>query len=121
VFGFINIIAGKPKLRLGLNLFLTISIGLTSSIVASQIMPDGNLTWSLLTDVMSFKILLVLGVLWFLIQCKLLDYDENVLKFADDQHCLAYIRKAHLDAMVKVIQKDPNQAQLMEIYEADEN
>lgn len=110
----INKIAEKPRLRLGINLVLTIMIGVMSSILASQIMPDGELTWSLLTHVISFWILLPLAVLWFWIQCVFLGYDEDVAKFADDVYCKAHMRKSQLEGIAKVIQSDPSQVHLID-------
>ncbi len=104
----------RPRLRLGLNTLLTIIIGILSSILASQIMPNGKLTWSLVPQVWSFWILVIVSVLWFWIQCSLLNYDEDVAKFADDAHCKAHIRKTKLEGVAKMIKNDPSKADLID-------
>lgn len=117
VGGLINKIAEKPRVRLGINLFLTVSIGVMSSILASQIMPNGILTWGLVTHVISFWILLPLSCFWFWIQCEFLNYDEDVTKFADDAYCKAHMRKSQLQGIAQVIKSDPVQSHLIDTKE----
>ncbi len=117
VADLIKKLSEKPRLRLALNTVLTIVIGVLSSILASQIMPEGKLTWSLLPQVLSFWILLVVSILWFWIQCSLLNYDEDVAKFSDDAHCKAHMRRTQLEGIAQMIKNDPTQANLIDCKE----
>lgn len=99
---------------MAVTLALTIVIGVLSSILASQIMPQGVLTWSLLTQVSSFWILLLTSSGFVYLNICLLDYDKDIMRYADDAHCIAYIRKAKLEGMVALIRLDPAQAPLVD-------
>jgi hypothetical protein len=107
-------IAKSPRFRLSVTLALTVIIGLLSSILASQIMPGGILNWSLLPKVTSFWLLTVASAVWIYIHVVFLNYDENVMRFKDDQHCIAFIRKAKLEGLVALIHKNPEQASLVD-------
>ncbi|MBN6104758.1 hypothetical protein JR064_21575 [Xanthomonas sp. CFBP 8703] len=107
-------IAKSPRLRLSVTLILTVVIGVLSSIMASQIMPKGILTWSLLTQVSSFWLLALSSGIWIFIHVRFLNYDENVMKYADDLHCIALMRKAKLEGLAALIQKNPEQASLVD-------
>ena len=39
--------------------------------------------------------------------------DEEILLFLDDDHCLAYIRKAKLEGYAEMIKKNPENANLV--------
>ncbi|MFI8417263.1 hypothetical protein ACQKDS_12585 [Serratia sp. NPDC078593] len=107
-------IAKSPRLRLSVTLILTVVIGVLSSIMASQIMPQGILTWSLLPKVSSFWLLALFSGVWIFTHVRFLNYDENVMRYADDQHCIALIRKAKLEGLAALIQKNPEQASLVD-------
>lgn len=107
-------IANSPRLRLVATLLLTVAIGVLSSVLASQIMPGGVLDWALLPKVSSFWVLMLVSVLWVFMNVSFMSHDENIMKFADDQHCLAYIRKAKLEGLSKHIRENPDQASLVD-------
>lgn len=107
-------IAKSPRLRLTATLVMTVSIGILSSLLASQIMPGGTLTWTLLPQVSSFWLLIVIGSLWIYIQVGFLSYDESVSYFLDDNHCLAHIRKSKLEGLALFIKSNPEQAVLID-------
>ena len=110
----IDNIASAPKLRLGITLSLTIAIGILSSIFASQIMPGGMLTWSLAPNVMSFWLLLCVGAFWIYLNVAFLNHDQSVQRFADDEHCLAFIRKAKLEGLAEKIRKNPDGVEIID-------
>jgi hypothetical protein len=95
-------------------LALTIVIGVLSSVLAAQVMPDGKLDWSLLTKVSSFWILLIVSACWIFVHVRFLGFDESVQNFADDEHCLAYIRKAKLEGLAQLIKNNPKRAELVD-------
>lgn len=107
-------IASSPRLRLAVTLLLTIAIGVLSSIFASQVTPNGALDWSLATKVSSFWWLLGSAVCWLRVHLAFLDYDENILLFADDQHCIAHIRKTKLEGLAALVKSDPEKASLVD-------
>lgn len=109
-----DFIAQSPRIRLSVTLSLTIVIGVLSSILASQIMPLGVLHWSLLLKVSSFWLLVFVSAIWIYIHVVFLNYDENVMRFKDDQHCIAYIRKTKLEGLAALIRKNPEQASLVD-------
>jgi hypothetical protein len=108
-------IIGNPRRRAILNTILTVLIGVSSSILATQVMPNGKFNLALLTHVSGFWILLFLTILWIWVQISFLDYDENILNFADDSHCIAYARKAQLEGLAQTIKKDPSQFNLIKL------
>ncbi|WP_311165643.1 hypothetical protein, partial [Acinetobacter pittii] len=57
-------IIGNPRRRAILNTILTVLIGVSSSILATQVMPNGKFNLALLTHVSGFWILLFLTILW---------------------------------------------------------
>lgn len=114
-------LAKSPRLRLTVTLVLTVVIGVLSSVLASQIMPNGNLDWSLLSKVSSFWILCVASLLWIFVHVGFLNYDESVLNFLDDDHCRAYIRKAKLEGIAAMIRSNPENAALVDAKQFLEN
>jgi hypothetical protein len=113
--------AKSPRLRLTVTLVLTVVIGVLSSVLASQIMPNGTLDWGLLPNVASFWILCLASLLWIFVHVRFLNYDESVLNFLDDDHCRAYIRKAKLEGIAAVIRSNPESAALVDAKQFLEN
>lgn len=107
-------IASSPRLRLVVTLLLTIAIGVLSSIFATQVTPNGTLDWSLATKVSSFWWLLGSSAVWVVVHLVFLNHDENVLLFADDQHCIAHIRKTKLEGLAALVKSDPEKASLVD-------
>jgi len=103
-----------PRLRLAITLALTVAIGVLSSILASQIMPNGRLDWSLLPKVSSFWILLLVTVVWLSVQVIYMNYDYGLITYADDLHCEAAIRKLKLDALAADLLKNPEKAHALD-------
>jgi hypothetical protein len=101
-------------LRLAVTLLLTIAIGVLSSIFATQVTPNGVLDWSLATKVSSFWWLLCSSALWVAVHLKFLNHDESILLFADDQHCIAHIRKTKLEGLAALVKIDPEKASLVD-------
>lgn len=104
----------EPRTRASINLFLTILIGLLSSILATQIMPQGQLNWKLLHTASAFWALIIAAAALLKFQWYCIGYDEDVTKFGDAAHCIAYIRKAQLEGAARHIRKNPEQAMLMD-------
>lgn len=107
-------IAGSPRLRLVVTLLLTIAIGVLSSIFATQVTPNGNLDWSLSTKASSFWWLFGSAVCWIGVHLAFLNHDENILLFADDQHCIAHIRKTKLEGLAALVKTNPEKASLVD-------
>ncbi|MBU2641620.1 MAG: hypothetical protein KJ889_07445 [Gammaproteobacteria bacterium] len=107
-------IAGSPRLRLAITLLLTIAIGVLSSIFATQVTPNGTLDWSLATKVSSFWWLLGSAACWLGVHLVFLNHDENLLRYADDQHCIAHIRKTKLEGLAALVRSDPEKASLVD-------
>jgi hypothetical protein len=108
-------IANSPRLRLTVTLLLTIVIGVMSSIFATQVTPNGALDWSLTLKVSSFWWLVGGAVCWLSVHLFFLNHDENVLQFADDQHCIAHIRKTKLEGLAALVKTDPERASLVDV------
>lgn len=107
-------IANSPRLRLAATLVMTVLIGILSSVLASQIMPNGVLDWILIPQVSSFWVLLIISSAWVYIQVRFLNHDESILNFLDDNHCKAYIRKTKLEGLALFIKQNPQQAELVD-------
>lgn len=108
-------IASSPRLRLTATLLLTVVIGVMSSIFATQVTPNGVLDWSLTFKVSSFWWLAVSAACWLGVHLAFLNYDESVLLFADDQHCIAHIRKTKLEGLAALVKSDPEKASLVDV------
>lgn len=104
-----------PKLRLAITLILTIAVGVLSSVFATQIMPNGNLDWSLTLKASSFYILVPTSALLVALQIIFYRGDEKVSQFSDDLYCIGYARKMKMVAMARDIREHPEKAQLMEV------
>lgn len=108
-------LAKSPRFRLAVTLSLTIIIGVLSSVLASQIMPQGTLDWSLLPRVSSFWILFLFAGFWIFVHLQFLHYDESVMNFADDEHCRAHIRKTQLEGIAMMVKSNPTKAGLINV------
>lgn len=95
------------KIRLGATLLLTAVIGVLSSIFAAQIMPNGNLNWSLAFHVPSFWLLLFTVVVLIVIQVWFFKTDNEILKFADNEYCRARARALAFDLRQKFYKRNP--------------
>lgn len=107
-------IARSPRLRLTATVLLTVIIGVMSSIFATQVTPNGNLDWSLALKLPSFWLLLISAFVWLGVHFFFLNYDENLLLFADDLHCLAHIRRTKLEGLAALVKSNPEQASLVD-------
>jgi hypothetical protein len=85
-----------------------------SSIFATQVTPNGVLDWSLTLKVSSFWWLVGGAVCWLGVHLFFLSYDESVLLFADDLHCIAHIRKTKLEGLAALVKTDPEKASLVD-------
>lgn len=110
-------LAKSPRLRLTITLALTVIIGVLSSVLASQIMPNGKLNWGLLPRASSFWILGGASLFWIFVHVKFLNSDVSVLNFLDGDHCRAYIRKAKLEGLAAEIRNNPAKASLVDAKE----
>ena len=106
-------IFNSPRIRLVITLILTIAIGVLSSLFATEITPNGDVEWNLTAKVQSFWFLVAASIVWIIIHFIFLHNDENLLKYADDSHCLAHIRKTKLDGYAALVKKDPSKADLI--------
>ncbi|SAL47442.1 hypothetical protein AWB71_02569 [Caballeronia peredens] len=104
-----------PKLRLAVNLGLTVVIGVLSSIYATQVTPNGNLDWSLSWHLPSFWILVAASIVLIAIQVLFYKGDEKLSQFADDAHCIAFARRLKLEGVLEDIRKNPEKAALIEV------
>ncbi|WP_153039156.1 hypothetical protein [Microbulbifer sp. Q7] len=109
-----DFIAKSPRLRLSANLVLTIMIGVLSSTLSAQLMQEGSISWSLMPLTSSFWLLFIFSMIWIYLHIHLLNFDQNTLRFADDEHCVAYIRKAKLEGLAESIRKNPEKAELVD-------
>lgn len=105
----------SPKLKLVVVLILTILIGVLSSVFVTEITHDGKIEWSRTTTVLSFWLLFLVSIFWIGLQVAYLNHEQNILRFSDDQHCLAYIRKTKLDGYATQIKNDPSSVNLMDV------
>ncbi len=107
----------SPKIRLAVTLFLTIVIGVFSSLFATEITPNGIVEWNRTFKTYSFWILIILSIIWLWIHINLMEYDNSILAFSDDEYCKAYMRKAQLEAYVLNIKENPKEVNTMELNE----
>lgn len=101
-----------PKIRALINLLLTIFVGVLSSVLASQIMPGGDLSWSLTYQVSGFWMLIVAAVMLLSFQWFCIGFDDSITRFLDEKRCLAYVRKTQLDGFAEHIKQNPQEAML---------
>lgn len=80
-------------------------------------MPAGVLTWLLVPNVVSFWLLMFFGTIWISLNIAFFNHDESVLRFSDDAHCLAFIRKAKLEGLAEKIRRNPEEVELVDAQE----
>jgi hypothetical protein len=100
-------IASFPRFRLAVNLAGSVVLGILCNVYATQIAPDGKIKWSSLATVSVFWPVLLTLIAWFWLNLGFLNYDQDVARFADDAHCLAYVRKVRLEAYARQVQENP--------------
>jgi len=108
-------IVERPKVRVAINLFSTILIGIYCSVIAAKIAPDGELDitrFNFSFTTVSFLVLFVFSV-W--LQLKIMNYDINVMSFLDDARCRAYVHKMKLDGMAAHIKSNPHEAVALDV------
>jgi hypothetical protein len=105
-------IASSPKFRLAVTLIGGVFPGILGNVYASQIAPDGLIVWSSLVSVPAFWPLLISVSLWLFLNLGFLGYDEDVARFKDDDYCLAYVRKMHIEAHARQVREAPDKASL---------
>lgn len=108
-------LATYPKIRLAINLSLSSAVGVFASIFAAQIMPNGVLTWSVALYTSGLWLLLGATGLLVLVQVAYLNADMGLLKYADDLHCEAVIRRAKLEAIVADLKNNPDKVYALDV------
>jgi len=99
--------------RLIVTSVLTVLIGVLSSVYAAEIMTSTGVDWSTSFKKVSFWLLTAAVVIWLVVQIAYMRNDKKVLAFADDNYCLAHIRKTKLEAFAKQVKDNPESANLI--------
>lgn len=89
-----------------INLAGGVVLGILGNVYAAEIAPSGVICWSSLTTVRLFWPVVLVSVFWIWLNVGFLNYDQDIAKFADDAHCLAYVRKARLEAYARQIKDE---------------
>lgn len=97
----------RPRLRLAASAFLTVVIGLLSSIVGAQVTPSGKVSWELLWDSREFYILLVVVAIWIWSGFRSVRYEEDLELYKDDAFCWAHAKRSQLAALAKLSKTNP--------------
>ena len=109
-------IATSPRWRLVVTIIGTVVVGVLSGVYAIQIGPNGVIAWLKLAQVSSFWPLFIVALVWLLIHLAFLGRDQArdraMERFADDQHSLAFVRRANLEAYAKRVKADPAQVRV---------
>lgn len=108
-------LAQSPELRLFTTSASTILSGVLASAYVADITIEGHLNWSSTWTSQPFHLLLGFVLLWFAMQLVFLDHDRSTSRFADDEHCLAFVRQMQLEGYAAQIKEDPTKAGTMDI------
>jgi hypothetical protein len=99
--------ATSPRWRATIMIIGGVIISVVSGFYATQIASGGVIAWSSLTKVSSFWPLVVATAIWVGINVLFLSADHAILRFADDEHCLAFVRYTNLEAYARIVKSDP--------------
>lgn len=95
-----------PEVKTIFFVFSVIISGVLCSAFVTEITIDGFLNWSLFYKATSFWIVLIYAILIYLYNRIVYKYEKNILKFLDDDYCVAYIRQQCLPELVDKYKKD---------------
>lgn len=95
-----------PEVKTVVFVFSVIISGVLCSAFVTEITVDGVLNWSLFHKATSFWIVLAYSILIYLYNRIVYKYEKNVLRFLDDDYCVAYIRQQCLPELVEKYKKD---------------
>lgn len=114
---WIDCVAESPKGRMFATLVGSVIFSIVSGVYTNVITPEPNVKfeWSKLYTGGHFILLVIAFLLWIYVHWRFLLHDENIMKFADNQHCVAFIRKAKLEAYAKQIRESPEDAGLVDV------
>jgi len=110
VIRWIKRLAEIPVARLLASLITTLTAGVLASAFVVDITVDGKIHWAETSSSRTFYLLVAFVVVWLALQLVFLDHDRDVVKFADDEHCLAYARKMQLEAVAADLKSNPSHA-----------
>lgn len=111
----LDLVARSPRSRLAVTIIGTVVVGVLTGVYAIQIAPNGVIAWSKLIQVSSFWPLVIVTAIWFLIHFAFLGRDQAIERFADDQHCVAFVRFTNLEAYARRVKADPTQARVARV------
>jgi hypothetical protein len=104
---WIDVIARTPKLRFCVLSLTSFVWAVVSGIYVNIVTPSGDakMDWAAIYTGGHAIVLLIVTLGWYALNVALMNADEDVMKFADDQHCRAFVRKAHLEAFARSVLK----------------
>lgn len=108
-------LAKSPELRLLTTSVATILCGVLASAYVTEIAVGDRLDWASTFSSQSFYLLCGFFLLWFGVQLGFLDFDRSTMRFADNEHCLAFVRQMQLEAYAAQIRADPSKAGAIDI------
>ena len=107
VIRWIKKLAEVPETRLLVSIITTLIAGVLASAFVVDITVDGKIHWAETAHSRTFYFLMAFAAIWLVLQLVFLDHDRDVAKFADDEHCLAYVRKMQLEAAAAYLKRNP--------------
>jgi len=88
----LDALLSSPASKTAVFVGTTIVSGILCGTLVTEITVDGKLQWAQLLSAYSFYGLLVLSVLFYAFNKAVYVREVNILRFADNEFCLAYIR-----------------------------
>lgn len=91
----------SPLFKTLVGVFSLVVFSVLSSTFTIEITKDGVLNWTLITQSISFYVLLVLVILMYFYFRFLYSSEKSIKDYMDDKYCKAYMRKECLPEIAK--------------------
>jgi magnesium-transporting ATPase (P-type) len=95
-----------PEVKTIVFAFSVIVSGVLCSAFVAEITVAEILNWGLFYKTTTFWIIVIYCILLYFYNSTVYKYEKNVLKFLDDDYCLAYIRQQCLPDLVEKYKQD---------------
>jgi hypothetical protein len=111
-------ILDSPLLKTASFAIGTVLTGILSGTFVSEITRNGEIVWSSFYTATSFYALIIIIAMIFVYYRELYLYDRDILRFKDNEFCLAYVRSQCLPAAVEMYSARIRAGDIGELEEA---
>ena len=88
----VRTILGSPALKTSASVGSTVITGVLCGTFVTEITVNGAIEWSLFHKSVSFYVLLAVAVVLYVYNKSVYRFEMDVMRFADTEYCMAYVR-----------------------------